>query len=415
MGQTRTYHDPVHGAITLDRRDPVEQLLIHLIDTAPFQRLRRVRQLGAASFTFHGAEGSRFTHSLGVLWVARRVFDRLQNNYPELRNHRAAVLVAALCHDLGHGPYSHTGEEMFQFHHEFWTKKILLCDPQIRSILDEFAPDFGQKILQIYENHYALKFACQWISGQLDCDRLDYLMRDSYLTGAAYGRLDLDRIVAAIDYDPGMGALVVHPKSLAAIEHYLVVRYFMYAQVYNHRKNVAVTWMLCRLIERARLFPEKLYCDGTMTRWLSQPIDTLELKDYLAADDDVLNYHIHRWAEAEDAILADLCQRFLQRNLFKVLEITRCSESDQQQLLMQTRQAVQDLGWHGHYYCGLHRHSTRGYTLYEKGILVQTDQGIREINELSPLVQSLSQAQTRNWLIYPRELTAKVMAWLPKV
>jgi HD superfamily phosphohydrolase len=152
-----------------------------------------------------------------------------------------------------------------------------------------------------------------------------------------------------------------------------------------------------------------------MTRWLSQPIDTLELKDYLAADDDVLNYHIHRWAEAEDAILADLCQRFLQRNLFKVLEITRCSESDQQQLLMQTRQAVQDLGWHGHYYCGLHRHSTRGYTLYEKGILVQTDQGIREINELSPLVQSLSQAQTRNWLIYPRELTAKVMAWLPKV
>ncbi|WP_071455649.1 HD domain-containing protein [Gloeomargarita lithophora] len=412
MGQTRTYHDPVHGAITLDRRDPVEQLLVRLIDTVPFQRLRRVRQLGAASFTFHGAEGSRFTHSLGVLWVARRVFDRLQNNYPELKNHRAVVLVAALLHDLGHGPYSHTGEEMFQFHHEFWTSKILFYDPDIRQILDEFSSDLGQKILQIYQNIYPLKFVCQWVSGQLDCDRLDYLMRDSYLTGAAYGRLDLDRIVAAVDYDPDAGTLVVHPKSLAAIEHYLVVRYFMYAQVYNHRKNVAVTWMLCRLIERAKLYPEKLYCDATMTRWLTQPIDCLELRDYLAADDDVLNYHIHRWTGADDGILADLCQRFLQRNLFKIVEITPYCEAVQQKLLNQTREAVQKLGWDDHYYCGLHRRSIRGYTLYQKGILVQTAQGVQEINELSPLVQSLSQAQTRAWLIYPRELNASIMAWL---
>lgn len=414
MGQTRTYHDPVHGAITLDRRDPVEALLIRLIDTAPFQRLRRVRQLGAASFTFHGAEGSRFTHSLGVLWVARQVFDRLQSNYPELHSHRPALLVAALCHDLGHGPYSHTGEEMFQFHHEVWTSKILFYHPQIRPILDEFDPNFGQNILEIYKNQYPLKFACQWISGQLDCDRLDYLMRDSYLTGAAYGRLDLDRILAAIDYDPNRGELVVHPKSLAAIEHYLVVRYFMYAQVYNHRKNVAVTWMLCRLIQRAKLSLEKLYSDATMTRWLSQPIDSLELSDYLAADDDVLNYHIHRWTEAEDEILADLCQRFLQRNLFKIVEITRCSESERQELLRQTQQAVRELGWDEHYYCGLYQRSIRGYTLYDKGIQVQTNQGIQEINELSPLVQSLSQAQTRAWLIYPRELTAQVMGWLPQ-
>ncbi|MEN9214481.1 MAG: HD domain-containing protein, partial [Gloeomargarita sp. DG_1_6_bins_138] len=283
MGQTRTYHDPVHGAITLDRRDPVEGLLIRLIDTPPFQRLRRLRQLGAASFTFHGAEGSRFTHSLGVLWVARRVFDCLQKNYPELQSHRAVVLVAALFHDLGHGPYSHTGEEIFQFHHETWTQKIINTDPHIGALLDEFDPHLRPQVLQVYENTYPLPFACQWVSGQLDCDRLDYLMRDSYLTGAAYGRLDLDRILAAIDYDPDTGGLVVHPKSLAAIEHYLVVRYLMYAQVYNHRKNVAVTWMLCRLIERVKRYWEKLYCDVTMTRWLTQPINTLALSDYLAA------------------------------------------------------------------------------------------------------------------------------------
>lgn len=413
MGQTRTYHDPVHGAITLDRRDSVEALLIRLIDTPVFQRLRRVRQLGASSFTFHGAEGSRFTHSLGVLWVARRVFDRLQNNYPELRPHRAVVLVAALFHDLGHGPYSHTGEEMFQFQHEFWTQKILASDPDIGAILSEFDPDFPQKILQVYQNTYPLKFVCQWVSGQLDCDRLDYLMRDSYLTGATYGRLDLDRIVAAIDYDPHTGSLVVHPKSLAAIEHYLVVRYLMYAQVYNHRKNVAVTWMLCRLIERAKGCAEHIYADGTMRRWLTAPIADLGLSDYVAVDDDVLNYHIHRWTQAADPVVADLCRRFLQRDLFKILEVTRYSESERDDLYAKVRQAVQQWGGDDAYYCGLHCRSMRGYTLYQKGIVVQTAQGFQEINELSPLVQSLSQTYTRAWLIYPRELTAQVQTWLP--
>ncbi|MEN9206776.1 MAG: HD domain-containing protein [Gloeomargarita sp. GMQP_bins_14] len=411
-GKTRTYHDPVHGAITLDGQDPVEALLIRLIDTPAFQRLRRLRQLGAASLTFHGAEGSRFTHSLGVLWVARRVFDRLQNLYPELRPHRAVVLVAALCHDLGHGPYSHTGEEMFHYHHERWTQRILEQDPTIRGLLQDFDPLLLPQVLQVYRREYPLPFVGQWVSGQLDCDRLDYLMRDSYLTGAAYGRLDLDRILAAIDYDPTSGDLVVHRKGLAAIEHYLVVRYFMYVQVYNHRKNVAATWMLCRLLDRAKQNPDGLFCDPTMRRWLTQPIDTLMLSDYLAADDDVLNYHFHRWTEAPDPVVADLCRRFLQRDLFKIVEMTRWSEPQRQELLTAVQQAVRQRGWEAAYYCGLHCRSIRGYTLYQKGIRLQTDEGVREINELSPLVQVLSDAHTRAWLIYPREVAETVNAWL---
>ena len=106
----RTYHDPLHGAITLDARDPVESLLIELIDTPPFQRLRRIRQLGPASLTFHGAESSRFTHALGVMAITRRAFDGLASRHPALRPHRAAVLCAALLHDIGHGPFSHTAD-----------------------------------------------------------------------------------------------------------------------------------------------------------------------------------------------------------------------------------------------------------------------------------------------------------------
>ena len=93
-------------------------MVMDLVDTAPFQRLRRVRQLGPAFLTFHGAESSRFTHSLGVFHLARRAFERLLTLAPELETYRGLLYAAALLHDIGHGPLSHTGEEMFGLHHE---------------------------------------------------------------------------------------------------------------------------------------------------------------------------------------------------------------------------------------------------------------------------------------------------------
>ncbi|MEB3321335.1 MAG: HD domain-containing protein, partial [Synechococcaceae cyanobacterium] len=103
----RTYHDPLRGAIRLDRSDPAEALAIDLIDTPPFQRLRRIRQLGPAFLTFHGAESSRFTHSLGVLHLARRALRRLERLHPDLAAHRPVLYAAALLHDVGHAPMSH--------------------------------------------------------------------------------------------------------------------------------------------------------------------------------------------------------------------------------------------------------------------------------------------------------------------
>jgi uncharacterized protein len=104
----RVYHDPLHGAISLDGRQPAEALAIQLIDTVPFQRLRRIRQLGPAFLTFHGAESSRFTHSLGVLALARQALLRLERHHPELGAHRGVLYAAALLHDVGHAPLSHT-------------------------------------------------------------------------------------------------------------------------------------------------------------------------------------------------------------------------------------------------------------------------------------------------------------------
>jgi uncharacterized protein len=403
---SRTYHDPLHGAITLDAADPTEALLVQLIDTPAFQRLRRIRQLGPASLTFHGAEGSRFTHSVGVMYVARRVFDRLAKRYPELLPHRTVALCAALLHDLGHGPFSHTCEEIFQGNHEHWTQRILQESPEVLELLAHASPTLVQDIVNVYRKEYPLPMVSQMVTSQLDCDRLDYLMRDSYFTGASYGKLDLDRILLALDYDPHSQQLVVVQKGLAAIEHYLIVRYFMYVQVYNHSKNIVAGWILERIMHRARqqLASGTLEADVTLTAWLTKPNPELSLKEYLSADDGVFLYHIQRWCESTDEILRDLCTRYRDRNLFKAKNISQYNPSQRETLYQSAQTTLRAKKLDPDYYVGLQFATTRGYTLYQRGIQLQTGKDLTEISELSPLVQTLIQPLERAWLIYPREM-----------
>lgn len=407
----RTYHDPLHGAIRLEREDPVEALLIDLIDTPAFQRLRRIRQLGPASLTFHGAEGSRFTHSVGVMAIARRAFDRIARHHPILKPFRAAVLCAALLHDIGHGPFSHSCEEIFGSHHEHWTERILQESPPVHRLLMDFDPGLLEQIRQIYHKQTAIPLVWQLVSSQLDCDRLDYLMRDSYFTGASYGKLDLDRILMAMDYDPTTRQLVVAEKGMAAVEHYLVVRYFMYAQVYNHPKNLAAVWVLEHAFKRAReqLAIANLEADSTLLAWLQGDCNHLSLDDYLNADDGVFIYHLHRWRNHPDPVLADLCRRFLDRDLPKAMSVTQLELRQHNALLEQTGAWLTTQGLPPEYYRGIRTTFSRGYTLYQRGIKLQTDEGLQELSDRSPLVKTLSQPWSRSWLIYPREVPRELL------
>ncbi len=408
----RTYHDPLHGAIGLDWNDPVEALLIHLIDTPAFQRLRRIRQLGPASLTFHGAEASRFTHSIGVMAVARRAFDRLASHYQQLQPYRAVVLCAALLHDIGHGPFSHTCEEIFNCHHEHWTNRILQESLPVRSLLDDFDRTLLPQLQQVYHKEHPLPCIWQLVSSQLDCDRLDYLMRDSHFTGASYGKLDIDRIIMAMGFDPFTQQLTVAHKGMAAIEHYLIVRYFMYAQVYNHPKNIAATWVLAHAFERARelLQLSKLWADETVTAWLLQNCNQIPLEQYLNADDGVFLYHLQRWQQNSDPVLADLCRRFVDRDLFKTLDVTALSSEQQNQLVQQVQAQAELQGLESRFYVGLRTAQSSGYTLYQQGIKLQMDSGLDEISELSPLVRTLAEPWQRRWLVYPREIASMIPA-----
>jgi len=414
LSTERTYHDPLHGAIALDGSDPTESLLIHLIDTPAFQRLRRVRQLGPASLTFHGAESSRFTHSIGVLALARRAFDRLASVYPQLQPYRVVVLCAALLHDIGHGPFSHTGEEVFGSNHEHWTSRILQESLPIRDALDATDSTLLEQILQVYLKKHPIPLVWQLVSSQLDCDRLDYLMRDSYFTGASYGRIDLDRILMAMRYDPVTQQLVVARKGMTAVEHYLIVRYFMYAQVYNHPKNIAACWILHQAFVRARelLQQEMLEADDTVTAWLSGNCDRLPLHQYLAADDGVFTYHLQRWQTSADALLADLCRRFVDRDLPKAIDVTHLAQPERLTLLQTVQQQLKAVNVNAAYYAGLQVSLSRGYTLYQRGIKCQTPKGLQELSALSPLVHTLTNPYERAWLIYPRSIESTIVALL---
>lgn len=403
---SRSYHDPLHGAITLHASDPDEALLIQLIDTPVFQRLRRIRQLGPASLTFHGAESSRFTHSLGVMAIARRAFDQLQRRYPDLAPYRATVICAALLHDIGHGPFSHTAEEIFGLHHEYWTRRIVGEWPEIRQQLDRHSPDLAESIDQVYSHHHPVDLVWQLVSSQLDCDRLDYLLRDSYFTGASYGQIDLDRLLMALEFEPESGRLTVAHKGLSAVEHYLVVRHFMYAQVYNHAKNISVTWLLEQAFLRARQLAEaeQLPADEVVSAWLKTPQQPLSLETYLAGDDIVFTYHLQRWRHHDDPLLADCCRRFLDRDLLKTLEVTRLPPDQQTQLLAEVCQHLNHQGYSGQHYCTLRHIWSRGYTTYQQGIKLYSDHTFVDINQISPIVQALSQSYKRIWLLFPREI-----------
>ena len=413
--KSRTYHDPLHGAIQLDGSDPSEALLIRLIDTPAFQRLRRIRQLDTASLTFHGAEGSRFTHSVGALYVARRVFDAIARHHPQLRAHRALVLVAALLHDIGHGPFSHAGEEIFGSHHELWTGRIVTEDPEICRLFEIYYPELPQQLLQVYRHEFPLSLIGQLISSQLDCDRLDYLLRDSHYTGAQYGRLDLDRIVTVLDYDPDSQRLMIpERKGLGALEHYLVVRYFMYTQVYHHPKSIAARFVMEKLFERVRQLWQagELQCDRILSAWLKGPVDELPLKTYLDADDTIFQYPIRFWSEHADAVLSDLARRYLDRDLFKARSLTDLDPHQQQELFAILQVELERLGLEPNSYLGLHSAHARGYTLYHEGIHLKGDGGYREIAELSGLVRSLTQTTPTTRIIFPREVEETVEYFL---
>src|SRR5690349_22664604 len=222
-----------------------------LCDTLAMQRLRRIKQMGFAWLVYPGAEHSRFGHALGAFHIAQKVTRRLGLPVHVARH----VKVAALLHDVGHGPFSHAWEHVFAGHdHEHWGARIVAEDKELGALLEGLEPGLPATLHDFWGKRYKPHYARKLVSSQLDVDRLDYLLRDGHYSGAGYATYDLDWIIHAIQVaqvGDGREDLVVdYRRGMYAVEQYLFARSYMYAQVYHHKTVRAAEWMFIKTLER---------------------------------------------------------------------------------------------------------------------------------------------------------------------
>ncbi len=349
----KVFRDPVHDYITVNH--PV---ISELVDTAEFQRLRRIKQLGTSSFTFHGAEHTRFSHCLGVYHIAKRITDYFSRNFPLEWNPDENLLTqcAALLHDVGHGAYSHTFEGLFNTDHEAVTREIITSpDTEINGILRKVSPDFPEKVASVISHEYSNPQVVQLISSQIDADRMDYLLRDAYFTGAVYGQFDLTWILRVI---------VPTQKLLARAK-------FLYASQPDY-------------------FAISSPC---LVPFFEQ---NHNLQDYLRLDDGVMNTYFQVWMSHDDEILADLASAYVNRHLLK--SITFDPKTVELEDLEILSSLVEEAGFNPDYYTGIHSNYDLPYDFYRPSSekprteinILQKNGSLTELSVLSPLIKSLT-------------------------
>ena len=227
LSGSKVFKDPVHRYIYV-----YDHLIWELINTKEFQRLRRIKQLGTSFLTFHGAEHTRFHHSLGVYEIARQLIDQFQQ-YPEWDDRdRELLLAAALLHDVGHGPFSHAFEHVFSVRHEVWTERIILGETEVNRVLSEMGVGFAEEVASIINKTHPNRLIVNMLSSQLDVDRMDYLLRDAHFAGVSYGKFDLERMLRVLR--PDEDQVVVKQSGMHTIEEYIMRRDQMYWQVSLH-------------------------------------------------------------------------------------------------------------------------------------------------------------------------------------
>ena len=390
LSEEKVFKDPVHNYIYVD-----STTIWDLINTKEFQRLRRIRQLGTSFNTFHGAEHSRFSHSLGVYEITRKIITQFERNGFEdwPTEERLLCLCAALLHDLGHGPFSHSVEKAFGVNHEKWSCRMIVEDTEVNRVLSRVSPDFPQKVADVIANRYHKPIVVSLISSQMDADRMDYLLRDAYFTGVDYNAFDLERILRMMR--PYKGKIVVKESGMHAVEHYLMSRYQMYWQVYFHPVTRSSEIILRKIFERAKALYEEQYAFQFLISPLPQLfVGKLTTDDYFILDESFMQMTIMQWTLEKDAILADLCSRFLHRRLYKYTQI---EDSGDDKVAEQRAKLIQQ-GYDPLYYMEIDSPMDMFYDVYRPGeanektpILLLTEKDeIIEISRKSEIVASIS-------------------------
>jgi len=420
----RIYRDPVHNIIRLQTDSDEGELMMRLIDAAEFQRLRRIKQLGLGLYTYQGAEHSRFTHSLGAFHLMTRVLDRLSETYAIDPGDRIAARAAALLHDVGHGSFSHVMEKVLNFHHERWTVQVILDEAsEVGQLLRSHSDDLPHKLASIIEGTFQPAALAQLVSSQLDVDRMDYLLRDSLMTGAKYGIYDLEWIINALAIDEAADRVYVQARGVYAVEEYLQARYYMFRQVYFHRTLRSAEAVLRSIMRRALHLLDDgqavWHASGTAFEKILRR-EVLSISEHMQVDDSDFVFHIKQWQRSSDPILRDLSRRFIARSLFKAIDIDMPPDQ-QADFLSTARQTVERAGFDPDYYFIEDRASDVPYYSYyhseksEPKTHIYVESGyaspqIKEISEVSNVVKGLQHAYELHRVCFPAEVKNEVYA-----
>jgi uncharacterized protein len=422
----KIFSDPVHGFISVPKN-----LVLELIQAPEVQRLRRIRQLGLGHLVFPGAEHTRFGHALGAMALMQDTLSSLaEKGTPISTEEQTAALAAALLHDVGHGPFSHTLEhELFSdFHHEQMS----------RALISDLNSRFGGALdlaLRIFDGTYERPFFHQLVSSQLDMDRLDYLRRDSFYTGVVEGQVGIERIIKTLRVHPVDGGdssqVVAEAKGIYAVENYLISRRLMYWQVYLHKTVLAADHLLRAIFARVR---HLLHEEDREVRTAASPsllfflerslgresIDDPEVREaFVRLDDADVVYSIKAWTMAKDGPLADLSRRFVDRDFFRVTFLTeRPPEDALQQLERQVADWLTESGLAPgaddrdvlSLYFGMSNTSHSAYERLEDSIaIIDRDNTVRELSEMADMatITALTRFVEKPYVWAPKSVDLK--------
>ncbi|NNF03836.1 MAG: HD domain-containing protein [Rhodothermales bacterium] len=418
-GRFKIFSDPVHGFISVPR-----ELILELVGTADVQRLRRIRQLGVGHMVFPGAEHSRFGHALGAMALMHDTLASLSEKGADVsREEWFAALAAALLHDIGHGPFSHTLEhELIDgIHHEMMS----------RALIDRLNRQLGGRLdltLRMFDGTYERRWFHTLIASQLDMDRLDYLRRDSFYTGVVEGRVGVDRIIKTLRVTRGSSGdeeVVVEAKGSYAVENYLIARRLMYMQVYLHKTVLAGDHLLRSVLRRVRSHiaagREDVVADASsrflffLRRSLRGPdaLDDHVLDAFRLLDDTDIIYSLKQWMHADDPVLADFSRRILVRDFFRV-EFDDELVADRDEWRTRVRSWLLESGISTastadedlEYYLLFSEIRHEAYDAREDSIgVLKRDGSVAELSAVTgtTMLSGLTDMQVRRYVCYPKE------------
>jgi HD superfamily phosphohydrolase len=398
-----TLNDPIYGFISIPNT-----LVFDLVEHPYFQRLRRISQMGLSYLVYPGAHHSRFHHALGCTFLMQKAVQVLRfKGVVVSEEEEEALQIAILLHDIGHGPFSHAMEHSIVDGVSHEEISLLFME----SLNEKFNGRLTQAI-QIFKGSYHRKFLCQLISGQLDMDRLDYLKRDSFYAGTPEGNINSERLISMLNVVDD--ELVVEEKGVYSVEKFIIARRFMYWQVYLHKTGLVAEQILVKVLQRAKELVEmgaKLECSEPLQYFLKNRItkenfNETKLNIFAELDDYDIVSAIKSWKNHNDFILNNLCNRLLNRNLFKIKVKDKPFSSKQisqkQSLLLERYQISED---QLHYFVIDGVISNLAYNTKKENIRLLTAKGkLVDISKISDQLRSkaLTNQVTKYYLCYPK-------------